>query len=159
MNNNEMGFEFLEEQKIEEVTLSGLQTMIQRMFEKRAEIEEIQKQEKKLNAELEELKDKVKVILDAHGRTSLDVPGYGNVYISKKKSVSFPKDPELAARTREWAEKNGYVDLLTINSQTLNSVYKELAAPFEEQGYVPPDLIPGVGEPKEYETVNMRKGK
>jgi hypothetical protein len=150
---------FYEEKELSDVSVSELQEMIKVLFEKRKTVEDQEKITKELNAEVDALKQKVLGILEAHNLDNFNASGVGSVYRTAKMQVSYPKDPEQAAKFRQYLIDNGMESMLTLNHQTLNAFYKSKVSEAESQGLPIADVLPGVGEPSVYVTIGMRKGK
>lgn len=150
---------FFEEKTPDAVSLSELRGMVTELFKLRKEADEIDKTLTEKNKVVEELKQKVLSILESNNQTSFPVDGVGTVYTSSKLSVSMPKDPEKAESLRQYFYKNGMADYLTVNHQSLNSIYKGLVEDAQAKGTSIADVLPELGEPKVYVTIGMRKGK
>lgn len=78
-------------------------------------------------------------------------------YKQNSTSVTIPKtaqDKELLFKFL--ADKGIFLEIASVNSQTLNSLYKSLAAEAADEGNF--DFkIPGVGEPTTYTTLKLRR--
>lgn len=118
----------------------------------------------KLEAEvshLEALKADAIKSLDSLELTKQHLPGVGTAYIQTKFSVTVPKTPEAKVELFDYIrEKKGpdvLLGLQTINSQSLNSFYDAESTLAAEAGNFR-WALPGVGEPKAYKTLNLRKG-
>ena len=76
---------------------------------------------------------------------------HGTVFRVKRESVRVPKGPEEKAEFFAWLKNKGiYDELVTVNSVTLNALYKQ-----ESEVANDPDFkIPGIGE----STVTFRLG-
>lgn len=74
--------------------------------------------------------------------------------VQDKLSVKVPKDPESKGKFFSWLKKEGLFDsMVTVNSQTLNSLYNE-----EFKRSRNPDFeIPGVGKASHYQQLSMRR--
>lgn len=150
---------FFEEKAASSVTLSELDGMIQQLFSKRKEYEELDKILSEKNAEVDALKQKVLSILEALNKTSYKVDGIGSVYTSQKLQVSMPKDAEKAEALRKRFYAEGMESYLTVNHQSLNSIYKGLVEDAQAKGQSISEVLPELGEPQVYVTIGMRKGK
>jgi len=150
---------FFEERPLNEVSIAELSAMVTEAFSKRREVEDLERIVKEKNASLDELKQKILSILEANNQDNFPVAGVGTVYTSQKLSVSMPKDPDKAAVLREFFVNNGMADYLTVNHQSLNSIYKERVEEAQRKGLPIADVIPGLAEPSVYVTIGMRKGK
>lgn len=78
-------------------------------------------------------------------------------YKQNNTSVTTPKTAEDKKLLFEFLESKGiFLDIASVNSQTLNSLYKSLAAEAADEGNF--DFkIPGVGEPTTYTTLKLRR--
>lgn len=150
---------FFEEKPLSEVSVAELQAMVKELFEKRKEVEELEEVVKEKNAYVDGLKQKVLSILEAHNQDNFQVSGVGSVYRSTKMQVSYPKDPEQAAKFRQYLIDNGMESMLTLNHQTLNAFYKSKVSEAESQGLPIDNVLPGISEPSVFVTIGMRKGK
>lgn len=150
---------FFEEVPLEQVSISDLQAMVKTMATKRKEYDEQKKIASDINSEIETLEQKILSILEAHNLTKFPVDGIGTVYTSEKFQVSFPKDPDKAAALRAYCYDNGLDTMLTINHNSLNSLYKSKKEELQLAGELDfSNVIAGVDEPKVYKTIGFRKG-
>jgi len=78
-------------------------------------------------------------------------------YKQTSTSVTTPKTSEEKQALFEFLQSKGiFLEIASVNSQTLNSLYKSLAAEAEEQGNY--DFkMPGVGEPTTYTSLKLRR--
>jgi len=78
-------------------------------------------------------------------------------YKQTSTSVTTPKTSEEKQALFEFLQSKGiFLEIASVNSQTLNSFYKSLAAEAEEQGNY--DFkMPGVGEPTTYTSLKLRR--
>lgn len=151
-------FNFFEEKPFEQITVTELQNMIKVYSEKRKEYDAIKDQLKDKGAEVDELETKILATLEAHNQEKFSVTGVGTVYTTNKYSVSFPKDPEKANELREYCLRNDLGTMLTINHNSLNSLFKSKKEERELRGERDlATVLPGVGEPQVYRTIGLRK--
>lgn len=134
---------------------------LKNLWELKAAVEELKAAEAAASKKLEEAKRDVLKAMEVLELDKQHVPGHGTVYRQKNFSVKTPKDPDSKGALYDWIAQHKGKDvldnMLSINSQTLNSFYKsELAAAVEagESDF----SIPGLGTPEVYYTVGMRKG-
>ena len=89
------------------------------------------------------------------------VPGCGTIFKQKAFSVKTPKTPEQKQQLFGWIKENKGADvlrnMLSINSNTLNSFYKSELEVAKEEGNVDFSL-PGLETPEVYYKLGMRKG-
>lgn len=151
---------FFEDAPMKEVTVGELQFLVKAMFEKRAEYEQKSNEAKILSEELETLKSKVLAYLQENNQTSFKVDGVGQVYTSNKYQVTMPKDSENAKKLRDYLlGTEGLEGYLTVNHQSLNSLYKSKVEEALADGRSISDALPGVSEPQVFTVIAMRKGK
>jgi hypothetical protein len=118
----------------------------------------------KKETELKALTDAAKVLHDMILQTlefmdldSMRAHGF-LFYKENKTSVTTPKTPEEKEQLFQFLRDKGiFLEFASVNSQSLNSLYKSLAEEAAENGVLDFKL-PGVGEPTIYTTLKMRKG-
>lgn len=138
-------------------TLANFKTDVERVFALKREAEALELVFEAKKKELETLKAEVLGKLEQHGLENFKVPGLGMIGTRNNFAVSAPKDPEAKAAFKAWLDARGMSDLLSINYQTLNGLYKEQLEKAVEAG--DSDFaIPGVGEAKHYKTLFLKKG-
>jgi hypothetical protein len=94
-------------------------------------------------------------IMTECGKEKYVVQGFGTLYFSNRMSVTMPKNPEDREAFFNYLKEKGAFDgLITVNSMTLNSFYKQEA----EIANSPDFKIPGIGTPTLIKTLNMRRG-
>lgn len=114
------------------------------------------------NRKLEELEGQMLVYLNHFRKTSYDVAGVGTLYITTRSSVLIPRSPEDKKALLSWLRSKGeavYLDKVSVNAQTLNSLYNEEHEIAEREGSLDTFFIPGVGAPKKMQVLSLRKGK
>lgn len=78
-------------------------------------------------------------------------------YKHNNTSVTTPKTVEDKKLLFDFLEKRGiFMEIASVNSQTLNALYKSLAAEAADEGNFDFKL-PGVGEPTTYTTLKLRR--
>lgn len=79
-------------------------------------------------------------------------------YRETKSSVQTPKTPEDKEKLFEFLRKKGiFLEFASVNSQSLNSLYKSLSEEAAKNGNYDFKL-PGVGEATMYTSLKLRKG-
>lgn len=82
---------------------------------------------------------------------------HGTITICNRFSVKFPKELDQRESFAKWAKEQGiYEELFTVNSQTLNSLYKKEKELAEEKG----ELffrLPGIDDPTIMTYLSVRK--
>lgn len=124
---------------------------IEKMYELKAKKDELSEETKKVSAELELAKKKALEYLEQAEMTKYAHPK-GTVFVQNKFSAKVPKDEESKKQLFKWLKEKGIsMQYLTVNSNSLNSLYK---AELEANG---PDFkMPGVEEPQLYQQLAMR---
>jgi hypothetical protein len=140
----------------DDVTMKDFESLIEQAYKLKAEKEEFESKAEAVGATLTELQTKLLAYMEQFDKTSYKSK-FGNIIRAQKSSVKVPKDPEAKALFFKYLESKGIKDdILTVNSQTLNSFYKAerdaaIAAGAEEFS------IPGLEAPTAYFQLQMRK--
>lgn len=94
--------------------------------------------------------------LDALNVDSFKANGH-SFFTATKESVRIPKDEESKAKFLAWLKQEGLFDsMISVNSQTLNSLYKAKAEEALKEGNL--DFrIPGIDEAVTYKQLRIRK--
>lgn len=131
------------------------------LWQQKAVVDAIKEQLDAESTKFEDLKKSTLKELDARELTKQHIPGFGTVSVQTKWSVQTPKTAEdkllLFAYIEREKGKDALLGLQSIHSGTLNSFYDAEAALASERG----DhkwTLPGVGEPKDYKLLALRKG-
>lgn len=99
--------------------------------------------------QLNSAKAKVIEMLEQAGKTVYVAEGVGRVKVSYEMSVQTPKTPEEKTAFFKWLASNMGQDVadayLSVNSQSLNSLYNELTEQYARRGEVL--TIDGIGAP------------
>lgn len=132
-----------------------------RAWEQKAIVDDLKDSLKSASAELTSIKQDLDKQMESSELVKQHIPGYGTLYRQKKFSVKVPKDPVEKLALFDWIEENKGADVLfnlqSIASPTVNALYKEELEIAKKEGNV--DFkIPGIGEPKVYWDIGMRKG-
>lgn len=122
----------------------------------RDEAEHFEGRAKAAKFEMQLALDKIFKHMDAEGMQSFKACG-NTFYIEDRESVSVPKSAEHKKQLFGYLESLGILDdYLTINSASLNSLYKSLSDAALEKGDI--DFrLPGVGEPSSFKKVKIRR--
>ena len=100
---------------------------------------------------LKSMQGKLLAYLESFGKKKY-ITSFGTVFCKNNFSIKTPKTPEDKKAFNGWLASKGILDILTINSKTLNSLWK---AEFEASG--DPDFkVPGIEEPTSYQTLGVR---
>jgi len=135
--------------------------LVKSVWEQKAVVENIKERLKEETAKLEGLKKDTIKQMEAGELDKFNVPGFGTVSRQKKFSVRVPKTPEDKLALFQYISEHKGEDvlrnMLSINSNTLNSFYKEERAEAVEEGDID-WALPGVKDPEIYWQLGMRKG-
>lgn len=138
-----------------EIPLAEFDALCDSLFKCRNRLEEHKKEQKKLQEEYDAIERKVMGIMTECGKDKYYAQGLGTLYFSNRDTVTMPKDPaDREAFFNYLKEKGAFEGLITVNSQTLNSFYKQEA----EIANSPDFKIPGIGTPTRIKTLNMKRG-
>jgi hypothetical protein len=145
------------------VSVKELTTLCEAAREQAQRVEELQAALKPETDRLAELQAKILVHLEQNEMEKFAVKGFGTYFLKSNFSVKVPKlDDDRIAFFGYLKEKGIFEQMITVNSMTLNAWYKqEMDALIERAGKgedVDPDFkIPGIEEPKPWNTLNFRK--
>jgi hypothetical protein len=143
--------------KGEDITVEDLDTLIAKIFETEKIVDEAKAVMGKMNISLESMKAQAAQYLHALKRKDYQTP-YGTVSITQKYRVSMPQTDEDKAALFQWMRERGIYDkYATVHAQALNSLYMAEWEAAKRSGEGMTFSLPGVGEPKLYETLGMRK--
>ena len=122
----------------------------------KAEMAEMELQTKIKKSRFEEITDQILKTLDLLEMESFRAQGF-LFYKTVESSVKIPKTVEDKKLLFQFLEEKGiFMEIASVNSQTLNSLYKNLAKEAAKNGNF--DFrIPGVEEPTTYNNLKLRK--
>lgn len=113
---------------------------------------------KNLKVDFEQVKTKILRAIEASGIGSLKAHGW-TFYKKDETSVKTPKTIEEKQELFEFLRERGIFDeMVSVNSKTLNTLYKNLSEEAADQGILE-FVMPGVGAPTTYTTLEMRRSK
>lgn len=139
------------------VTVEQMDALVQAMFEQKAKVEAADEVTKALNKELSRMQMQAVAALKQLGRDNFKSP-HGTVSIIERWRVSVPTDEEAKKELfKYFKEKEILYRYATVNSNSLNSYYNEEWEIAKAEGRGMEFQLPGVGEPKLFETCGMRK--
>lgn len=139
------------------VTVQELDALVKTIFETRIKIEEQEKVVSELNKELANLKAKGVAYLKELGRDSYKTE-YGTISILERWRVGLPQtDADKAALLAHLKERGIFDKYVTVNANSLNSLYMADWEDAKERGEGMTFGMPGIGEPKLFEDLGMRK--
>lgn len=106
----------------------------------------------------DEVCDKILRTMELLELTKVNAHGF-TFYTHTESSVTTPKTPEEKKALFDWLQKEGiFYEFASINSQSLNKLYRDKAEEAEKMGVLD-YRIPGIGEPTTYVDLRMRRGK
>lgn len=111
------------------------------------------------HADMKEIEAAIIRTLEAAGKTTYIAEGFGRATLVEDLSVPTPKTPEEKRAFFAWLEKNKGTEVkdayMTINSQSLQSLYKELTQEAALRGEIL--MVDGLAEPVTYKKLSFRK--
>lgn len=127
-----------------------------RASELKIAIEDKKRELETLMEEFTPLQQEILNILEATEIDSVETAGF-KFYIEEKSSVKIPRTVEDKQLLFDFLKsKELFDEIVSVNSQTLNSLYRSLSDQAMREGKL--DFqIPGVEEPKFFKTLKMRK--
>jgi hypothetical protein len=113
------------EEEIADVDLGQFEKQCKELFDLDAKIEVEESKVKELKAQAEVMKDSVMAIMKKYKKDKYPVTGCGTIKISKKWSWKIPQNMEAKEKFFKFLKKKGiFMELVSVNSQTLNSFCK-----------------------------------
>ena len=143
---------------MENVSLSEMESLVQKLAQVKKTLEEISEQEKKAQEVRRELEGRILSHLKTNGTTGY-LSSVGRVDIRTSLSYKTPKEFDAKKKLFDYIKAKGedvYLSLLSVNSQTLNAWAKAETKAAAEANIFPFE-IPGLEEPISYETISFRK--
>lgn len=154
----ELDGEFTTEKEYTGTTLEDIEKLSEETYELKLKVDKEKAALSELTKVFDQKKNELRKILEAHDKTNYSSK-QGKISIVSKKSYKVPKGDQKAEFFEWIKETKGeqvLQDLVTINSQTLNSWMKVEEENALERG----DLsfeAPGLGEPSTYEQIRLGK--
>lgn len=136
----------------------GLGEETRRAAALKVEIDELEQTLAQKKGELVAVSETIKNTLELIGLDN--VRGHGFLFFKEtKESVKTPKSLEDKRALFAFLEERGMFDeIVSVNSQTLNSLYKSLSEQAQDEGNFN-FRLPGVEAPTAFTTLKMRKAK
>lgn len=132
--------------------------IMQMAIETKAQIAEQEMETKALKAKLRALCGAILKTLDAMEAQSIKSQGY-LFYKERKANVTVPETPEEKQALFDYLRQEGiFNEMVSVNSKTLNSLYKEKAEDAANSGILEFEM-PGVGKPTEVYILKMKSAK
>lgn len=109
-----------------------------------------------LEAEYKGVTIEIMKLMEAMDIHSVKMHGY-NFYTATTETVKTPKTLEEKAKLFDFLREKGlYDEMISINSQSLNSLYRALSAEAMEKGHLE-FLMPGVDAPSSFTQLKMKR--
>lgn len=141
----------------EKVTVADLDALVEKIFAQRQKIEALGEETTKLNLELAKMKEQMVLYLKELGREKYATP-MGVVSIKERWSVTTPKKPEDREAFFNYLKEKGlYEEMISVNSQSLNALFRSEWDAAIERGEAMGFKMPGVGDPKLFSDLSIRK--
>ena len=141
------------------VTVAELDELIKKIAEKEAEIEAQKEVLTAKNKELATLEGKCVQYLTELDRKNYDSP-FGKVSIAQKWRVNLPEDDRAKRELFDHLRERGIFDkYATVNSNSLNSLYRQDWEAAKERGEGLEFSMPGIGAPKLFEALTFKASK
>jgi hypothetical protein len=142
-----------------EISLAEMDEAVKLVKEKRDEYKAKKEESDDAHAELKRAEAALIAMMEKAEKEVYIVTGVGRVRVSHELSVQTPKTREEKLAFFKWlAEKKGQDvadNYMTINANSLNSLYKELNEEAAQQGEIL--IIDGLGEPVVRTTLSMTR--
>jgi hypothetical protein len=142
------------------LTVQALDQLGKEIAEQSAKVGAMDEHLKGEKGKLEKMKAQMIAYLSHFGKKSYPIPGAGTFTRVEKLSYQIPKESEQKIQFLKWLRSKGeevYLSTVTVNHNTLNAManseFEQAAA--EGRSF----SIPGLGDPKKYEMLSIRKGK
>jgi len=112
-----------------------------------------------LHADMKALEERVMGLMKLAGLSEFTATGYGKVSLSELMSVKTPKSPDEKKAFFNWVRENmgddAYYAYMSVNSNSLNSMYKQKVEEYGERGEIL--SVDGLEEPTSYTKLSLRK--
>lgn len=141
----------------EKISVKEMDALVESMFKKREEIDAQKEVLGKLNEELQSIEAQALAALKTLERDNYRSP-LGTVSIVEKWRVNLPQTEEdKRALFEHLNSRQIFFKYVTVNSNSLNSLFLADWEAAKQQGRGMEFKMPGVGDPKLYETLSLRK--
>ena len=147
----------VEQSKFDSVGISGNLSVLANRLVNAKEVLEKKKQElEELQKSYDETSTQLMCATEALGLDSFNSLGY-TFYLNTKESVRIPKTDEDKQAFFQYLKEQGLFEkMISINSVTLNSLYKAMSHEALEKGILD-YRMPGIDEPITYKQLRIRK--
>lgn len=141
-----------------QITVEEFDKLVLSLFEKRKEYEEKKRISAEAGEEVDRLQGQVVMALKELGRSSYKSDA-GTVSITERWRVNLPSNEEDKKAFFNYLKEKGLLwQYATVNSNSLNSLFLTEWEIAKEEGRGMEFKVPGIGEPKLFESLSMRKG-
>lgn len=147
----------LEEKTPSQTTIEELEQLCATAFGHDKLSDEFEAKAKEEREKRDGISAKIKSILDHYQKSKFD-SNYGTIEIRKKQSYKTPKTPEEKKAFFEYLQSKGILwNYATVNANALNAFANEEREALISDGK--DGKIPGLEDPKEYQTIAYRSKK
>ena len=143
-----------------EVSVKDLDALVVTMSDAKDVYEEAKRVSNEKHAAYDSLRRKVLIHLEQLNKKSYKVDGIGTVGVKTELKVRYPETLDERKKFFEWMQAQGedlLLTKLTVNYQTLNSLYNEEFEKAAEEGRSAEFNIPGISEPASENTLTFRR--
>jgi hypothetical protein len=139
------------------ITVTELEVIGKVIRDKRMEIDELSRQKKEKEAELNATENKMLEALHELGRTDFKLVDGTSIYIHRRLSYTMPKTPEDRILFFNHLKSKGlFESLVTVHHVTMNAYCKADREAYVAKGVLP-EPIPGISDPTEMESIAVRR--
>lgn len=146
-------------QPTQDISVSQLDNAVKALREAKDKYSEAKAISDSMYAVVKETETALISILKAAGKEKYIAEGVGTVSLSERLSVPTPKTPEQKEAFFNWLREemgqDGYLTYATVNSNSLNSLYRQKVEEYGERGEVLE--IGGIEAPTSYTSLSLRK--
>lgn len=142
-----------------EVSIDQMDQAVKRLREAKSAKQKVDAEAKQIGQEYKEAQYTVMTLMKEAGKSTYIAEGFGRVTVTEELSVRTPKSPEQKEAFFAWIKENmgedAYYAYMSINSSSLNSLYKQKVEEYGEQGQVL--NIDGLEEPTSFSKLSFTK--
>lgn len=145
--------------KADQATISQFEEFITEFVDQRKKIDTLKLELETESEKLTRIQAKALQYLKTLGRDNYQSK-FGLISIVRTSSVALPKTPEDRAEFFGYLKDKGLFDsMISVNSQTLNSWFRQEYEIAQEEKRITEFKIPGLKEPATFEKIRLTKGK
>lgn len=141
------------------ISLEDMDKAIAELRKARDEYAEASKKSKDLNVLVKKFESEVISLMQQAGKKRYIAEGIGAISLETGLSVQTPKTPEQKESFFSWLKsemgEDGYLTYATVNSASLNKLYRDKVEEYAERGEVLE--IEGLDQPTSYTKLSLRK--